>query len=115
MPGFTQKDGRFFVFYITGPSHVLLGLAFGQSPAEPIMVCQPKSHRCDHEALDERRIRAAVLAGVADSKSELHPTEIIYVEDDSPRYEIYQHCAFLLAQRVASGAKFSESNDEQAA
>src|ERR1035438_3080227 len=100
MPGFTQKDGRFFVSYITGPSHVLLGLSFGQSSIEPVMIRQPKSHSCDHGPLDERRIREAVIAGVAAADSNLYPTEIIYVEDDSPRYEMYQHCAFLLAQRV---------------
>jgi hypothetical protein len=109
MPGFTQKDGRYFVSYITGPSHVYLGLAFGQSPAEPAMIRQPKLGHCDHGPLDEQRIRDAVFAGVAESQSGLHPTEIIYVEDDSARYDIYQHCAFLLAQRVASGAEFAQN------
>ena len=109
MPGFTQKDGRFFVAYITGPSHVLLGIAFGQVRSEPVMIRQSKSHYCDHVPLDERRIREAVITGVAAADSKLYPSEIIYIEDDSPRYEVYQHCAFLLAQRVASGAEFQES------
>jgi len=73
------------------------------------MICESKSKQCDHHPLEERLIGEAVIAGVAAASRELHPTEIIYVGDDSPRYEIYQHCAFLLAQRVASGAEFQES------
>jgi hypothetical protein len=109
MPGFTKmKDGRFFISYVTGPSHVLLGLSFGPALVEPVMICQSNS-RCGHGLLDERRIREAVIAGVAAATSKLHPTEIVYVDDDSPRCEIFKHCAFLLAQRVESGAEFQEA------
>ena len=114
MPQFSQRNGRFFVSYITGPSHVLLGLAFGERPATPVLVRQPAVGACSHGQLDEGQILAAVLAGIAAAKHEtgrtLNPTEIIYVENDSPRYSLYQHCAYLIAQRVTNGESFDHAS-----
>lgn len=114
MPTFTRKNGRYFVSYITGPSHVLLGLSFGPASTQPALVRQPRVNHCDHGPLDESRIREAVMAGVAEAGVQLHPVEIVYCEGDSPRYELYQHCGCVLAQRVASGAEFIVSHDNAA-
>jgi hypothetical protein len=114
MPTFIRKDGRYFVSYITGPSHVLLGLSFGPASTQPALVCKPSASHSDHEPLDESRIREAVMAGVAEAGVQLHPVEIVYCEGDSPCYELYQHCGRVLAQRVASGAGFIESHDNAA-
>lgn len=75
------------------------------------MVRLSRPGHCDHGPLDESRIRETVMAGVAAAGVPLHPLEIVYTEGDSPRYELYQHCGYLLAQRVASGAVFLESQD----
>ena len=110
MPQFTKRGHRYFVSYITGPSHVLLGLAFGQADGEPLLVQKPPVGGCHHVPLDEGRIREAVRDGLADARDRagiaLHATEIVYVADDSPRYDTYRHCAYLLAERVASGGEF---------
>jgi hypothetical protein len=108
MPVFTRKGSRLFITCITGPAHVLLGLSFLREPIEPVLIRQPYPNRCDHGKLDVARIREAVLSGVAEAKSDLYPSEIIYTEGDSPSYDIYQHCAFLLTQRSALGGKFEE-------
>jgi len=111
MPTFTRKNGRYFVSYITGPSHVLLGLSFGPASTQPALVRLPRAGHSDHGPLDESRIREAVMAGVAAAGVQLHPVEIVYFEGDSPRHELYQQCGYVLAQRVASGADFPESHD----
>src|SRR5262245_25233926 len=103
MPGFTKKGDTYFCSYITGPSHVLLGLRLGSPSVIPSMVRLPAKQNCQHGALDEDRIREAVQQGLAQVFArlgvELHVAEISYVADDSPRYEMYQHCAMLLAER----------------
>lgn len=115
MPHFTKHGDRYFVSHITGPSHVLLGIAFRQQDGEPVLIQQPPMGGCHHAALEEACIKKAVLDGVAEARQtvgfSLQAVEIVYVADDSPRYDIYQHCAYLLAQRVASGAEFVESSE----
>jgi hypothetical protein len=94
---------------------VLLRLAFRQQDGEPVLVQEPPVGGCHHAPLEEARIRKAVLDGVAEARQtagfSLYAAEILYVADDSPRYDIYQHCAYLLAQRPASGAEFVESSE----
>ena len=109
MPSFTRKNGRYFVSYITGPSHVLLGLAFDSTAASPTVHREPRRGACDYGTLDESKIRDAVVAGAAEANVQLHPVEIIYVENDSPRYDLYKYCAYLLAKRVAAGEAFTEA------
>lgn len=48
----------------------------------------------------------AVLEGVAEAGVHLHPTKVVYVENDSPRYDLYKYCAYLLAKRVGAGEPF---------
>lgn len=109
MPSFTRKNGRYFVSYITGPSHVLLGLAFDSTAASPTVHREPRRGESDQGTLDESKIREAVVAGAAEAGVQLHPVEITYVENDSPRYDLYQYCAYLLAKRVAAGEPFTEA------
>ena len=109
MPSFTRKNGKYFVLYTTGPSHVLLGLAFDSTAASPTLHREPRRGECDHGALEESKIRDAVVAGAAEANVQLHPVEIVYVENDSPRYDLYKYCAYLLAKRVAAGEAFTEA------
>jgi hypothetical protein len=77
------------------------------------MVRLPATGASHHKALDEERIREAVLQGISEAAArlgaELQIAEISYVTDDSPRYEIYQHCAALLAERLITRGSFEET------
>lgn len=108
MPTFIRKDGRYFACYITGPSHILLGLAFGSSPTIPRLRQEPAQGSCKHGMLDEARISGAVLEGVSEANVKIYPVEIIYVANDSPRYDLYKYCAYLIAKRVADGEPFAD-------
>jgi hypothetical protein len=102
-------DGKFyFIQYMTGPSHVLLGLDFQDEPAAIVkIVARPPVGSCGHGRLDEKEIRTAVLTGVREGCEHagrtLFPATIIYVESDSPRYSLYRRCAKLLVERVSTG------------
>jgi len=108
MADFIIKDGRHYVSLVTGPSHVLLGVAFTREPVEPTMIRRPASGGCFHGELDEGEIRAAVreaLAAFRADGAEIHAAEIVYVENDSPRYEMFQYAATLLARRYLEGGE----------
>jgi hypothetical protein len=104
MPGFSQQGDVRFVSYITGPSHNLLGLEFGSHDGQPVLEAKPGQGPCNHGRIDEGELLKAVALGVADaSASILKPLpvrRVVYVVDDSPRYDIYRHCAKLLASRM---------------
>ena len=95
---------------------MLLGIAFRNQDGELLLIQQPPVGGCHHATLEEARIKKAVLDGVAEARQttgfSLHAAEIVYVANDSPRYDIYKHCANLLAQRVAAGAEFVESSED---
>lgn len=100
MPIFTTDGTRVFAAYITGQSHILLGLQFSESTAvSPVIVRKPAIGGCRHEPLDEGRVVDAVLRGVADVGPDLGVSEIVYVEDDTPNYGLYVRAAADLAQR----------------
>jgi hypothetical protein len=104
MPTFTSEGERHFVSYITGPSHIRLGLRFSASPVpSPEITCQPAIGASDHAAIDERLLLEAVAAGTAEASPLLTIAEVFYVADDSPRYSLYRHCAKLLAERFLQG------------
>jgi hypothetical protein len=111
MPSFTTKNGCYFVSYITGPSHVKLGVRFTDRVAEPGLIKQPAKGSCFHGLLDEDRIRTAVQDGIAAFQGEgmrLYVEEIIYVENDSPRYDLYRAAAYSLIKHYASGGEFQK-------
>jgi hypothetical protein len=104
MPQFSTKDGRHFVSYITGPRHVLLGVCFSDQPTTPTLSRQPPNGDCVHGHLDEGKILQAVLSGLETFERETGTktwvSEIVYVENDSPYYELFAYCALLLARNV---------------
>ncbi|MBB6572336.1 hypothetical protein FHT07_000478 [Xanthomonas arboricola] len=77
MPGFMRKEDTFYVSYITGPSHVLLELEFGEVATPPNIHCEAARGSCRHGALDELRVAGAVLEGVAEAGVHLYPTKIV--------------------------------------
>jgi len=114
MPQYLRKDDKYFVSYVTGPSHVLVGVSFGAADASPDIHRQSRLAQCDHGSLDEARILEAVAAGVAAANVELHLASVFYFEGDSPSYDLYKHCGKLLAQRVAAGGEFSPMAENDA-
>jgi len=104
MPSFNEKEGKYFVSYVTGLSHIKLGLCFSPNNSTPTLVNSDVIGNCLHEALDKNKILNAVMEGIAEAnqkfKKNLHVSEIIYVGNDTPRYELYRYCAYLLVERV---------------
>lgn len=112
MPHFWKDDKHFFITYITGPSHVLVGLAVATGgDAGGVVMVRRRSPvaGCGCSPVDEGEVRRAVIAGVEEANRELgtrwRATEIVYAEDDSPRYSLYRHCAKLLIERLNAGWK----------
>ena len=112
MAHFFQRDGVFFVTYVTGPRHVALGLAFGAS-SEPFVLIKRKQRPakpCDHGTLDGQQILEAVRTGLnkatSSLRSELHLTKVVYFEGDSPEYGLYGYCAYLIAKRFLENQPF---------
>ena len=104
MPQFGHQHGFDTVSIITGPSHVLLGIRFSEEPAVTMdVIRRPHVGGCGHGPLDEERIRESILAGVATANAKtgakLTVGQAFYVENDSPRYDLFQQCAFLLASK----------------
>jgi len=110
MPGFTVNQGRHYISYITGPSHVLLGIKFGSRPTQPRIIRTAAHGNCSHGELAEAEIKMAVTKGLEEfrreSGAELHAEEIVYVENDSPRYDMYTAVAYMLAKHLFNGGRF---------
>lgn len=109
MPQFIFKEGRHFVSYITGPSHVLLGVSFSRKSGVPSLIKLPAQGACSHGTLDEGKIREAVqevLAAHRDEGENVFAAEIVYVENDSPRYDLYRVAANALTKRYLTGGEF---------
>ncbi len=73
MPIFTSDGTRVYAAYITGPSHILLGLQFSDSRVDsPVIVREPAIGRTCHDAtLEEARLVEAVLQHVAKVRRDL--------------------------------------------
>lgn len=109
MPTFTTDGTRDFVSYITGPSHVRLGLRLVRRECgAPSIVRQPPVGTIPFAELDEAAIVAAVERGVAAVDPTLRAAEIVYVADDSRDYALYARCAMSLAQRFVPSQSPSE-------
>lgn len=108
MPQFGRKGDLLTVSYITGPRHVWLGLRLSRTPADaPEIVKHPPLGECAHGGLDEAELVAAVVARLQDHG--LYAERLEYVENDSPAYNLYAHCAGLLAKRFITGKPESEA------
>ena len=101
MPQFGHQDGFDTVALITGPSHVFLGIRFGDG--QPQLIKRPPIGSYQNGALDETRILDAVRSGLAKANRgdgiSLSAAVVLYVENDSPHYEMFERCAYLLALR----------------
>jgi hypothetical protein len=110
MPGFIFKEGCHFVSYITGPSHILLGVRFTHEPVTPKLIKQPPQGSCSHGTLDESQIFEVVQEVLAAHRAEgasVFAEEIIYVGNDSPRYDLYRMAAHMLTKQYLSGGEFN--------
>lgn len=113
MAGITIKDGRHFIALVTGPSHVLLGIRFGDTPSEPRLVALPArdgSHRATLDAAMILDVVQQTLAAHRAAGNAVFAEEIVYVSDDSPRADLYRIAAErLVAHHLAGGgAKAAE-------
>ena len=101
MPTIQREGDLYTLGYITGPSHIWLRIRFSREPiADPEVIAQPGVGECDHGKLDAHRIVGAAVAGAA--AFGLYPQRIEYVSNDTPRYDLYEHCAGLLAKRASN-------------
>lgn len=111
MPQFGYQDGFDTVSLITGPSHVFLGIRFGDGPMQ--LIRRPPVATCQHGMLEENRILDAVLLGLTRANTErgssLNAAAVLYVADDSPRYEMFEQCAYLLASRRTTSRVTTEN------
>ena len=102
VPQFSRKGDLLTVAYITGPRHLWLGLKLTRSAvAAPIVLKQPPIGTCSHGMIDEGELVAAVVAACGEQGFCVERIE--YVENDSPVYSLYAHCARLLVERVLKG------------
>lgn len=113
MPSFTTDGRRYFVSFITGPSHVRLGIEWAAEPEESVALERLLPiGGCEHGELTETLVAESVDAGIAEANRRLgvayRPARILYVANDSPRYDLFQHCASLLVQRHADGEHFEK-------
>jgi hypothetical protein len=110
MPQFVEKDGRYCVSYITGPSHVWLGLRFGTFVQPVRIVQEPPIGAVQSTPIEESVLLQSVSAGIAEAAERVGGTlslaEVSYVANDTPRAALYQYCAYLIATRVLQGGEF---------
>lgn len=109
MPQFIHKEGRHIISYVTGPSHVLLGVRFSEKSVAPALIKLSAQGSCSHGGLDEGKIREAVqevLAAHRDEGKEVFAAEFVYVENDSPRYDLYRIAMHALTKRYLTAGAF---------
>lgn len=99
----------------TGPSHVHIAVSFAAGQQlDPTLTKLPARGDCDHGVLDEGCIRRAILEGTKRANielgTELAVADIQYVSNDTPRYDLFRYCAYLLAKAVHDGVHFEENS-----
>lgn len=104
---FSRDDKFFSASRVTGPTHNLLQIRLSKDAA-PILDCErlPPQGSCVHAPLDEAKVVAAVLEGIAIANKELGAdyavTHIRYVENDTPPEAVYALLARSIIQRIES-------------
>ena len=104
MPTFNNK-GLHFVSLITGPTHVLLGLEWGDETRDENILIEVTSPIGEHQhaPIDQNKMKQTVLSAVKEmSQSASVPLairRIRYVANDSPDYRLYEQAARLLAEQ----------------
>jgi len=99
---------------ITGPSHNLLGIEFGENfGSSGAVVVEPLPNKSQHAALlSPREVRKNVLLGVADANQEFGKAYIVkrieFISTDSPPSEIYRVLARSIIERLVNQQTFDE-------
>jgi hypothetical protein len=117
MPQYTKSGNNYRVSYITGPKHILLGLLIEEgSNNEIAMTSLGTAGKCNHGALNLDNIKESVIEGVEKANKSFGTNysvkEIEYVENDTPDYTLYAHCAYLIAKGIYEGAEFQVVNEQ---
>ena len=103
MPSYIEKDGSYFISYITGPKHILLGLRFVTEASTVEIIKNPSVSDRFCQDMDEQKLLLAVEDGLRAHSQEcglrLFVSKLEYVADDSPDYALFAHCTQLLARR----------------
>ncbi|BFM13651.1 hypothetical protein R50072_38040 [Simiduia litorea] len=111
MPQFTRSGDHYRVTYISGPSHVLLGLLLDEGNETKIdMVGLGAVGTCNHGSHNLENMKQGVIEGVSKANTKFSTNfsikEIEYVENDTPNYTLYAHCAYLIIKGIYEGEQF---------
>mgnify|MGYP001262049665 CR=1 FL=1 len=103
-----QKGNMLCSSISTGPSHVWVGLRLARQPRGNVVIsANPPIGDCTHQKLDGTKIRQAVERGVSlanfECSSSWHLVEIVYVDDDAPRYDLYEVLGHRIVRALESG------------
>ena len=117
MPQYTKSGNSYRVSYITGPKHILLGLLVDEVGSKDIaMTSLGTAGNCKHGTLNLESIKESVIEGITKANTSYGTNysvkEIEYVENDTPDYSLYAHCAFLIAKGIHEGAEFKVANEK---
>lgn len=105
---FGSVDGFLYVARITGPTHNLLQLRLSKA-AVSFVICEElrATGGCKHEKLDRAKIEDSVRVGVTSANAafgtELHPTHIRFVANDTGPEDVYRLLAEAIVSKVAAG------------
>lgn len=107
---FFRTKTHFYAAHVTGPSHVQLGLSVSENASGKFQIVKrPAVLQQGQGELDEKEIEKQVRAAVVEANQEFGTSycveEIVYFENDSPRYQFYAICAYRIIEALASGSK----------
>lgn len=109
---FSRRDQFFQASRITGPTHNLLALSFGEQhdAAAPTIEALPPVGACRHAPLDPQQIFAAVLDGVDMANMQFGVQfgvqRVQYVENDTGPERMYGVLAIKLIEHLVGGGTF---------
>jgi hypothetical protein len=105
-------DKSFRVTRLTGPSHNLLGLEFGESPKSGVLVEPLPPVGKGPNLLIAAEIQRHVLEGINNANEQFGTNYIVkrieFVPDDSPPAQTYELLAYSIVERLARNLPFQE-------
>ncbi len=106
-----SRDGDWYqVIRITGPSHNLLGLKFGE-PDSPQPVVERLSVSNEASVIEADDVKRQVLEGLSEANAQLgteyQVAAIRFVTTDTPSSNIYSSLARILVEQLAQEATFT--------
>jgi hypothetical protein len=109
---FTRFGTYYRVSRITGPTHNLLGIEFGQDANSADTFVEILHVAGDSESrLSIDDVRQKVLQGVKEANEQLGTSYVVtrmqFVSGDSPPADIYRLLARSIAERLAKGEPFA--------